>query len=43
MNDEELIEEEFDPAEIEKELWPVPPEKLKEFEESLMDLGLRFS
>mgnify|MGYP002523148307 CR=1 FL=1 len=42
MSDEEILAEEFDPAELEKELWPVPSDEVKEFEESLMDLDLRF-
>ena len=42
MNDEELIPDEYDAAEIEKELWPVVPAEIKEFEEELMDLDLRF-
>ena len=42
MNDEEILAEEFDPAKVEKELWPVPPDDIKEFEEELMDLDLRF-
>jgi len=42
MNDEDILTEGPDPAELEKELWPVPPEDLREFEESLMDLDLRF-
>ena len=42
MSDEEILAEEFEPAELEKELWPVPPDDIKEFEEELMDLDLRF-
>ena len=42
MNDEELQVDGYDPEKIEKELWPVPSDELKEFEESLMDLDLRF-
>ena len=43
MNDEEMIPDEYDAAEIEKELWPIPlREQIKEFEEELMDLDLRF-
>ena len=43
MNDEEMIPDEYDAAEIEKELWPIMmPEQIKEFEEELMDLDLRF-
>ncbi len=42
MNDEEMMIDKFDPAEIEKELWPILPDDIKEFEESLMDLDLRF-
>ena len=42
MNDEEFLTEGFDQAELEKELWPVPPDDIKEFEEELMDLDLRF-
>ena len=75
MNDEEILAEEFDPAKVEKELWPSatsvgatahwadrllrltsqpakfpplavvgysPAGDIKEFEEELMDLDLRF-
>ena len=42
MNDEDILIDEYGPAEIEKELWPVPPDDIKEFEEELMDLDLRF-
>ena len=37
-----MLTDEYDPAEIEKELWPVVPDDIKEFEEELMDLDLRF-
>ena len=43
MNDEEMITNEYNAAEIEKELWPITlREQIKEFEEELMDLDLRF-
>ncbi len=42
MNDEEMMNDEYDPAELEKELWPITTDDLKEFVESLMDLDLRF-
>ena len=46
----EITEEEFMVAEIDheapdiiQEAWPIPPEDyIKEFEEYLMDIGLRF-
>ena len=47
--DEELIEDEIEPADdpedshVLMEAWPVMPDgPVKEFEEYLMDLGLRF-
>ncbi len=42
MNDDELQADGYDPEKIETELWPVPPNDIKEFEEELMDLDLRF-
>ncbi len=42
---EDLLLDEYYPAEAEllKETWPLPPENtVKEFEEFLMDIGLRF-
>ena len=42
MNDEELQADGYDPEKIEKELWPITPDDVKEFEESRMDLDLRF-
>ena len=30
MNDEELQADGYDPEKIEKELWPVPPDDIKE-------------
>ena len=40
--EEEMIIDEAEPAEIEKELWPILKEEVREFEEYLMDLDLRF-
>ncbi len=42
MNEDELQADGYDPERIEKELWPVPPDDIKEFEEELQDLGIRF-
>ena len=42
---EDLLLDEYYPAEPDllKEAWPLPPENtVKEFEEFLMDIGLRF-
>ena len=42
---EDLLMEEYYPAEADilKEAWPLPPKNtVKEFEEFLMDIGLRF-
>ena len=42
---EDLLLDEYYPAEADqlKEAWPLPPENtVKEFEEFLMDIGLRF-
>ena len=42
MEDEILTDEET-PADIDRELWPVPPRNHpEEFEDYLMDLDLRF-
>ena len=43
MHDEETVTDGYDAEEVEKELWPILSEELaKEFEEELMDLGIRF-
>ena len=42
---EDLLLDEYYPAETDllKEAWPLPPENtVKEFEEFLMDIGIRF-
>lgn len=45
ITEEELMTAETEPAETEslKEAWPIPPEdNILEFEEYLMEIGLRF-
>ncbi len=42
MNDEDILTDDYEPAKIEKELWPIMPDDIKEFEEELMDLDIRF-
>lgn len=45
ITEEEIMTAETEPAETEviKEAWPIPPEDTaREFEEYLMEIGLRF-
>ena len=43
ITEEEFLTDETDTIDITREAWPIPPsDNVKDFEEFLMDLGLRF-